>query len=209
MIVGGVAILVIVAVGVVLLTRHPGKAAAGNANVTIKATHAATPSPTASPSPDLAQLRATPEGTGAVALAGLLEQAATQLGHVSSATTSVRDCGSNLKADATTFYSAAGDRRRLLSDLNHLTDHDALSAALLRDLAGDWSESNVQYTDLGRWADYALYRGCVKRDIGSNPDLRASYGPAGQATADKEAFVRLWGPIAGKYALSTYQYWQL
>jgi eukaryotic-like serine/threonine-protein kinase len=204
LIVGGVAVLVIVAVGVVLLTRHPGKAVAAPTHA---ATRAATP--TASPSPDLAQLRATPEGTGAVALAGLLQQAATQLGHVSSATTNVRDCGSQLKADAATFYSAAGDRRRLLSDLSHLTGRAALSAALVRDLTGDWSESNTQYTDLGRWADYAIYRGCVTREIGSNADLRDSYGPGDQATADKEAFTRLWDPVASKYALPTYQYWQL
>jgi hypothetical protein len=193
----GVAVVVIAAIAVVLLSRHPGNASASNTSTTVKATRSA--------APDYAQLRATPEGQGAVALAGLLEQASDQLGDVSGATADVRDCGLKLRADATVFYSAAGDRRRLLSDLPHLTDRSALPTALLRDLTGDWQESNTQYTDLGHWTDNAIYGGCVKQDIGSNANLRDSYAPGNAAARDREAFVKLWAAIAATYALPTYQ----
>jgi eukaryotic-like serine/threonine-protein kinase len=200
MIAVAVAIIVITAVAVMLLSRHPGNASATNDSATVKATRSAAPSP----SPDYAQLRATPEGQAAVALAGLLQQAADQLGKVSGATADVRDCGLKLPADATVFYSAAGDRRRLLSDLPHLTDRSALPTALLQDLTSDWQESNTRYTDLGHWTDNAIYDGCVKQDIGSDANLRDSYVPGDEAALDRESFVTLWAPIADKYALPTY-----
>lgn len=200
LVVGGVAVVVIVVVGIVLLARHPGDPSANNAGTTVKSTLSAAPTP----SPNFAELRATPEGQAAVALAGLLQQAADQLGDVSGATADVRDCGLKLQDDATVFYSAAGDRRRLLSDLPDLTDRSALPSALLQELTGDWQESNTQYTDLGHWADIAIYRGCVKQDIGSNADLRDSYAPGDEASRDRAAFVKFWGPIADRYGLPTY-----
>jgi hypothetical protein len=200
MIAVAVAIIVIAAVAVVLLSRHPRHASASNDSVTVTTTRSAEPSP----SPSYAQLRATPEGQAAVALAGLLQQADDQLGNVSGAEADVRDCGLKLQADAAVFYSAAGDRRRLLSDLPRLTDRSALPTALLQDLTGDWQESNTQYTDLGHWTDNAIYGGCVKQDIGFNANLRDSYVPGDEAARDREAFVNLWALIAGKYALPTY-----
>lgn len=196
LIVGGVAVVVIVAVGVVLLTRHPGTASADNTSATVKSAH--------SNSPNFAQLRATPEGQAAVALAGLLQQAADQLGDVPGATADVRDCGLKLQDDASVFYSAAGDRRRLLAGLPHLVDRSALPSSLLQELTGDWQESNMQYTDLGHWADVAIYQGCVKQDIDSNADLRDSYAPGDAASRDRAAFVKVWDPVAGKYGLHTY-----
>ena len=39
--------------------------------------------------------------------------------------------------------------------------------------------------------------------------LRASSGPEAQASTDKQAFARLWNPIARQYGLTTYQRDQL
>ena len=47
---------------------------------------------------------------------------------------------------------------------------------------------------------------CASLHINS---LQASYGPDGQATTDKQAFARLWNPLARRYGLRTYQSAQL
>ena len=61
--------------------------------------------------------------------------------------------------------------------------------------------------DLAKWATAAASH-CRKGNQ-NDPNLKASYGPDGQATAGKQAFARLWNPLARKYALRTYQPEQL
>jgi hypothetical protein len=214
MITGGVAVVVIVVAAVVLLNRHPGTAAAGDASATVRATHTASrptpkPTPSASPSPDYAQLRATPEGKAAVALAGLLKSAVIQLGDVSGSIAKVRGCKPDLSSDQHVFYAAAGDRRRLLNELATMSGRSALPSALLRDLTSAWQSSAQDYTDLALWTDDALYHGCSKATIDSDANYRASERPGAEAMQDKEAFVRLWDPIAARYDLAIYPYWEL
>jgi hypothetical protein len=203
MLIGGVvAVVVIVAAGVVLLNRHPGNASA-DARATVKATHA--PKPVSTPTPTLAQLRATPEGLAAVTLANLLSQASSEFANVPGATADVRACGSKLTADKNDLYTDASDSRALLAALGPLWKHAVLPVALLRDLTDAWQESDLQYIDLARWSDYALHGGCAAKNVDSNADLRDSYSPGAKATQDKEAFVRLWTPVADKFGLPLYQ----
>jgi hypothetical protein len=209
MIAAGVAVVVVAVVAVVLLTRHPG--ASPNAGPTVRPTRATTPShtPTASPTPNYVQLRATPEGTAAVALAGLLNQAESGLGNVSGARTNVLDCKPKLATDKQTFFSAADERRGLLLSLARLPHGTALPAALVADLAGGWQAENDEYSLLGLWASSAADQGCHTKTIKNNGYLLDSYGHENQATAAMKKFVRLWDPIAARYSLASYEYWKI
>jgi len=59
-------------------------------------------------------------------------------------------------------------------------------------------------SDLARWADDKIARGC-RRVGAADANLRASSAPEAQAIAGKQAFARLWNPIARQYGLTTYQ----
>jgi hypothetical protein len=83
-----------------------------------------------------------------------------------------------------------------------------LPAAMLQDLTGAWQASAQVDTDLGRWTQDTIARGC-HRGSRSDASLRASYLPEDQANAGKQAFATLWNPIASQYGLTTYQQNQL
>ena len=140
----------------------------------------------------------------AVRLSGLLAQSVTDRVAVTRAAEDVRGCGPSLHQDARTFARAASSRQRLLSRLGSLPGRSLLSAAMLQDLTGAWRASAQVDTDLARWADDTIARGCHRN---SRPDagLRASYVPESQATAGKHAFASLWNPLARRYGLTTYQ----
>jgi hypothetical protein len=204
MIVGGVAVVVIVVAGVVLLNRHPGKAAA-DAGATVRPTHAATrPTPKASPTPNIAQLQATPEGKAAISLAGLLQQAVLQLGNMPGAIADVRDCA-DLQPARLTFADAVGDRGRLLSELATMKGRSALPSAMMRDLTNGWQESIQEYKSLGRWVNEAIVSGCKKTTITSSSNYHDAEGQGSKAAQDKTAFVLLWDPIAGEYRQPTFR----
>lgn len=207
MIAAGVVVVAIVAVGVVLLNRHPGSASA-NAGATTRATHTARPTPS-STTPTYVQLRATPEGKAAVALAGLLQQAQTRLGDVSGSKTNVLDCKPKLTTDKQTFFNAADSRRDLLLALAKLPGRSTLPTALVGDLTSAWQEENDEYSLLGLWATDAVAHGCHPKTIKDDGYLLDSYGHGDQATTNMKKFVSLWDPIATKYSLSTYQYWKI
>jgi hypothetical protein len=140
----------------------------------------------------------------AVRLSGLLAQSVTDRAAVINAVADVRGCGPSLRQDARTFATAASSRQHLLSRLGSLPGRSLLSASMLRDLTGAWQASALVDTDLARWAEGKIARGCHRN---SRPDanLRASYVPEGQAIAGKQAFARLWNPVARRYGLTTYQ----
>jgi hypothetical protein len=212
MVLSGVVVLAIVAAGVVLLSRHPGGASADDASATTKPTVAATtakPTPSPTPTVNYAALRATPEGKAAVALAALLNEAVSQRGEVSLAISNVSACKPKLQTDTVTFGDAANNRRGLLGKLGSLSGRSTLPADLIQELTYAWQSSAIEYTDLAHWADDAIYHGCSKATINSDANLRASTTPSTQAAEDKKAFLRLWAPIASKYNLATYQYWEL
>lgn len=144
----------------------------------------------------------------AVQLSGLLAHSVTDRRAVIDAVADVRGCGPSLNQDARTFASAASSRQRLLSRLGSLPGRSLLPAAMLQDLTGAWQASAQVDTDLARWADGKIARGC-HRNSRSDASLRASYVPDAQATADKQAFASLWNPVARQYGLTTYRWSQL
>jgi hypothetical protein len=181
------AALVAVVAGVVIFGAHSGSTAASGTTGTAPST-----------SPQDARRQA------AVRLSGLLARSVTDRAAVTGAVADVRGCGPSLRRDARTFARAASSRQRLLSRLGSLPGRSLLPAAMLQDLTGAWQASAQVDTDLARWAEGKIARGC-HRNSRSDARLRASYAPESQATAGKQAFARLWNPVARRYGLTTYQ----
>lgn len=182
--------VVAVVTGVVMFWTHSDGTAAGGATGTTPAASQAA------------------RRQAAVRLSGLLAHSVTDRRAVIDAAADARGCGPSLPQDAQTFASAASSRQHLLSRLENLPGRSLLPAAMLADLAGAWQASAQVDTDLARWADDKIGRGCHPTSR-SDASLRASYIPDGQATADKQAFARLWNPVARQYDLTTYQWSQL
>ncbi len=185
------AALLAVVAGVVIFRAHSGRTAASGITGT-----------TPSASSQVARRQA------AAQLSGLLAQSVTDRAAVIDAAVDARGCGPSLRQDARTFARAASSRQRLLSRLGSLPGRSLLPAAMLPDLTGAWQASAQVDTDLARWADDNITRGCY-RTSRSDAGLRASYIPEGQANAGKQAFVSLWNPLARRYGLTTYQQDQL
>jgi hypothetical protein len=144
----------------------------------------------------------------AVRLSGLLAQSVTDRAAVTAAAGDVRGCGPSLRQDARTFARAASSRQHLLSLLARLPGRPLLPAAMLRDLTSAWQASAQVDTDLARWTQDNIARGC-HRNSRSDASLRASSIPEGRADAGKRAFATRWNPIARQYGLTTYQRNQL
>jgi hypothetical protein len=185
------AALVAVVAGVVIFRGLSGSTAAGG-------TSGATPS--ASSQDARRQV--------AVRLSGLLAQSVTDRAAVTGAAVDVRGCGPSLRQDVRTFARAASSRQQLLSLLANLPGRPLLPAAMLQDLTSAWQASAQVDTDLARWTQDNIARGC-HRNSRSDAQLRASSIPEGQATVGKRAFATLWNPIARQYGLTTYQRNQL
>jgi hypothetical protein len=185
------AALVAVVAGVVIFRALSGSTAAGGTSGT-----------TPSASSQDARRQA------AVRLSGLLAQSVTDRTAVTGAAEDVRGCGPSLRQDAGTFARAASSRQHLLSLLASLPGRPLLPAAMLQDLTSAWQASAQVDTDLARWTQDNIARGC-HRNSRSDASLRASYIPEGQAATGKRAFATLWNPVARQYGLTTYQRSQL
>ena len=144
----------------------------------------------------------------AARLSGLLALSVTDRAAVTGAAEDVRGCGPSLRQDAGTFARAATSRQHLLSLLASLPGRPLLPAAMLQDLTSAWQASAQVDTDLARWTQDNIARGC-HRNSRSDASLRASDIPEDRATAGKQAFATLWNPIARQYGLTTYQPTQL
>ena len=191
------AVIVLVVATMVLLNRHGNGSNSGG-------TTAGGTTPTATASAAASSQRQ----AAAAQLSGLLPQSGTDRADVIDAVGNVRSCGKNLGNDARVFTTAASNRRALLAKLGSLPGRSALPAGMLTDLSGAWQASAQVDTDLANWASTAAGHGCHKGNP-KDPSPTASYGPDGQATADKQAFARLWNPLAKRYGLRTYQWEQL
>jgi len=164
-------------------------------------------SPALSPSASPVTTQVT-EQQAAQNLAGMLSQSVSDRSAIDQAVTDVKKCGPSLSQDPQVFQSAASSRQVLLADLAAMPGAAALPAGMLQDLSGAWQASIAADKDFTRWADDEITQGCVQDDSG-DPNLVASTGPDNQATADKQAFVSLWNPIAAQYGLTGYTWKQL
>jgi hypothetical protein len=140
----------------------------------------------------------------AVRLSGLLALSVPDRAAVTGAAEDVRGCGPSLRQDARAFTGAARSRQHLLALLATLPGRPLLPAAMLQDLTRAWQASAQVDTDLARWTQDTIARGCHPGSQ-SDASLRASNIPEDQATAGKQAFATLWNPIARQYRLTTYQ----
>jgi len=178
------AVLVAVVAGFVIFRAHSG-------------TGAATGSTPSTSSQDARR-------QAAVRLSGLLAQSVTDRAAVIGAVADVRGCGPSLRQDAQTLTRAASARQGLLSRLANLPGRSLLPAAMLQDLTGAWQASAQVDTDLARWADDTIASGCHHTGR-SDAGLRASAVPEREAAEGKQAFARLWNPVAQRYGLTIYQ----
>jgi len=164
-----------------------------------------TAGPTSTPKSSAAPVSKQAQHQAATQLAGLLSQSGSDRGAVIDADVDVQNCGKNLAQDESTFAKSAANRQSLLSRLAVLPGRSALRPAMVSALTGAWQASVKADTDLAKWAQDELAHGCRKSKVANDPNLKASYGPDGQATADKQTFTSLWNPLARKYGLKTYQ----
>lgn len=149
-----------------------------------------------------------PEWQAAQGLAALLTQSVADRSSVVQAVNDVNNCGGNLSQDAQTFTSAANSRNTLLSQLANLSDSSALSQQMLGSLKAGWQASVQADQDFAQWAQDENANGCTPNDH-SDPGYAAANGPDAQATTEKQAFASLWDPIAARYGLTSYQWYQL
>ncbi len=142
----------------------------------------------------------TSEQQAATALAGLLQQSSSDRSAINDAYNDAYSCGGNLSGDQQTFQQAASNRQYLLNQLASLPNGQALPTQMLSDLTSAWQASLSVDNDYAQWAGDENSSGCTLQD----PGYAAAETPNEQATTDKNAFVNLWNPIAGRYSLSQY-----
>jgi len=195
----GAALAAVVVIAIVLTTRgNGGTPSAGGA------TPGSTPTTSTSTSASAASKQA--EKRAATKLAALLPQSGKDRTAVVNAYGHVQGC-KMLPQAASTFTTAAKNRQALLSKLATLPGRSALPAALLSDLRQAWQASVQADGDYAKWAEDAITH--CKKGNPKDPNLKASFGPDGQATNGKTAFVKLWNPIATRFGLQTYTVGQL
>jgi hypothetical protein len=89
-----------------------------------------------------------------------------------------------------------------------MADRSALPARMLQSLTTAWQASITADQDYAQWAQDAVTKGCRKNNH-TNSHFKAAQGPDVQATTQKQVFVGQWNPIATKYGLSTYRWYNL
>ena len=200
----------------VLLPRRPGHAGHQRGErVTVHVRAPATPpvsatpaqpassaptTPPATPPPSHAATQNTSEQQAATALAGLLRQSSSDRSAINDAYNDAYGCGGNLSIDQRTFQQAASSRQYLLNQLASLPNAQTLPAQMLADLTSAWQASLSVDNDYAQWAGDENSSGCTLQD----PGYAAAETPNEQATTDKNAFVSLWNPVAGRYSLPQY-----
>jgi len=144
----------------------------------------------------------------ATQLAGLLSQSGNDRGAVIDAVVNVENCGKALARDERTFNRAAANRDSLLTRLSNLPGRSTLPAPMISALTTGWQASAQADSDLAKWAGDEM-SGCDKSKVQNDPSYQASLGPDNQATTGKQAFTRMWNPLARRYGLPTYQLEQI
>jgi len=147
------------------------------------------------------------EQQAATRLAGLLSQSGHDKSSITTAYDDVNACGPQLSQDAQTFSSAASSRQQLLTQLSTMPGRSALPAGMLQTLTTAWQASITADQDYSQWAQDEA-GGCKKNDH-ANAHFVAANAPDNKATADKVVFLRQWNPIATRYGLPNYQWYQI
>ncbi len=202
-----IGLIIIVAAGIAaaaILTLHPfGHQAPPPATSQSRSSSPSATHPSSSPSPNSASGSLSLQHQAADSLAALVSQSAGDRNSVNTAYDDVMGCGPHLDQDIQTFRNSATSRQQLLSQLANMPARSALPVQMLQELTSAWQVSVEADNDFAAWAQDEASNGCATNQ--SDANLQAATGPDRQATADKEAFLRLWNPLAAEYSLTTYQ----
>ena len=190
---------VLAAVVAFLLLRHSGSGSASAG---------ATQSASAPASSASASAGSGSEEQAAKQLAGLLSQSGRDKSSITTAYDDVNDCGPQLAQDAQTFSTAASSRQQLLTQLGTMPGRSALPAGMLATLTTAWQASITADQDYGKWAQDEASGACKKNDH-ADANFQAANTPDNRATAQKVVFLRQWNPIASRYGLPTYSWYQI
>ncbi len=197
---GGVAVIVVAAL---LLSSQNGP----SSNTANPGAGTSTPTTGASATGSGSAATAQVQRQAATQLSGLAKQSGADHADVNAAVTSVQNCGKNLGKDVRVFRQSAANRRALLRQLGQLAGRQTLPAGMVADLTEAWQSSATVDTDLAKWA--ADQVGHCKRGNTKDHNYQVTYPYDTKSTNAKEAFVRLWNPLAHKDGLPVYQWSQL
>ena len=194
-------------------TRQPTAAPAGTATAApteARPTARPTAAHTAAPPAAVPAVPAAPSGeqNAAGQVATLLAQSVSDRGAVVQAVSDVNGCGPDLASDEQTFSEAASSRASLITQLSAVPDAATLPQGLVDQLSAAWQASEAADQDFAGWAQDELNGGCTPDDS-ADPEYQAASGPDNDATADKQAFVAEWNPVAAQYGLTQYQWDEL
>jgi len=206
--IAAVAVVVLAAVGAVAFLAGKGKpttaANAGNVTGTSSSVTSPTPNPSVPPS---SSSPSQPPGTAAMAtLASYLSQSAAVRPTVQAAISNVQNCSEKPSTAAATIQQAITTRQGILQGLQTVSVSglpngtqlvSALTTAMQNSLNAD--------TDYHAWMADLVSTG---NTCGSNPNQDSNYvngvAASSDATTSKNAFLRLWNPMAPTYGQQTY-----
>jgi hypothetical protein len=152
---------------------------------------------------------ATARPPGAVtmtALASYLAQSAAVRPAVQPAIDKVRSCAQSPATGQAVMQQAISARQRVLTELQGLPPADLPNGAqLISALTGAMRNSVNADRYYQNWmADFAAADSPCGSDPSQNPNFAAGQEASAKATADKNAFLRIWNPLAPRYGQRTY-----
>lgn len=166
-----------------------------------------------SPPASVSSQPASPAGTarprGAetmTALASYLTQSATVRPTVQPAIDRVRSCADSPSAGQAAMQQAISARQHIVTELQGLSPGDLPNGAQLISTLTDAMQNSAnadQYYQ--NWmADFVAAGSPCGSDPSQNPNFAAGQEASVKATADKNAFLRVWNPMAPRYGQRTY-----
>ncbi|MEU9126523.1 hypothetical protein AB0D08_00140 [Kitasatospora sp. NPDC048540] len=217
----GVALVVVIGVGVTWAVRNSGTDSADRAGQAPAATAGQQPPPqsgTTAPAPGASAPAAAspsssagPAGAGpnaaaqATALDALLAQAENARSGIGSAVAKVRSCPAKPDTDAAVavFDSGAQQRDQLIAALAKLDLGDLPGGPdLAKTLNAAWQQSGDIDRAYAAWGRVVSAQGCVNGTAPSTADYKRAGDLNPQATQSKNDFAGKWKPIAEAYGLT-------
>ncbi len=198
----GFATAVLVAAAVVFAAWRAGYIGGGT-----PAASRGTPPASASSQPTGPTATARPPGAVTMtALGSYLAQSATVRPTVQPAIDRVRSCAQSPSAGQAAMEQAISTRQHILTGLQGLSPAGLPNGAqLISTLTGAMRNSVSADQYYQNWmADFAAAGSPCGSDPSQNPNFAAGQEASAKATADKNAFLGMWNPLAPRYGQRTY-----
>lgn len=140
------------------------------------------------------------------ALASYLTQSAAVRPTVQPAIDGVRSCAETPSTGQATMQQAISTRQHIVTELQSLSPADVPNGAqLISTLTSAMQNSVNADRYYQNWmADFAAAGSPCGSDPSQNPNFAAGQQASTTATADKNAFLRIWNPLAPRYGQRTY-----